>query len=141
MNYNEAMDFCQTWLSAWVGGKPAAKGLLEYYHPEAILCDPNHPEPVKGHKELLPFFESMLEIYPDWEFEIKNLYPLENGFVFIYNTDLKFGGKVFKNFRGLDVIVMKDNKIIEHQGFYDRTELALHTLGKTIDDLPTPTAD
>lgn len=133
MTYEEANQFCREWLQAWVGGKDSAPKLLSYYHPEAQLTDPNHKTPLKGHEELKPFFEAMLGNYPDWKFEIKSLYPIEDGFVFIYQTDIRHLGKVFEGFRGIDVIRMKDGLIIDHEGFYDRTPLVLERLG-VVDD-------
>ncbi len=126
MTREEMEKFTNEWLPCWVGGKSQAPKLLSHYHPEAELVDPNHVEGLKGHEELLPFFEQMLETYPDWEFKVEELIPTEDGFIFLYKVDIPFKGKVFEDFRGVDVMKMKDGKIISHKGYYDRTPIVLY---------------
>ncbi|BBM87257.1 nuclear transport factor 2 family protein [Candidatus Uabimicrobium amorphum] len=126
MTLEEVQEFTKQWLPCWEGGKPQAAKLIQFYHEEAELIDPNHIEGLKGHSELLPFFELMLETYPDWKFETEDLIPTADGFIFLYKVDIPFKGKVFKKFRGVDVMKLKDGKIISHKGYYDRTPIVLY---------------
>lgn len=126
MTLEEVQEFTSKWLPCWVGGKPQAANLIQFYHEEAELIDPNHIEGLKGREELLSFFEQMLEIYPNWEFETEDLIPTADGFIFLYKVDIPYEGKVFEKFRGVDVMKMKDGKIISHKGYYDRTPIVLY---------------
>ncbi|WP_372370072.1 nuclear transport factor 2 family protein [Candidatus Uabimicrobium sp. HlEnr_7] len=126
MTEQEMKEFTDKWLPCWEGGKPQAAKLIEFYHEEAELVDPNHVVGLKGRSELLSFFEQMLEIYPDWKFDVEELIATADGFVFLYRVDIPFKGKVFENFRGVDVMKMKDGLIISHKGYYDRTPIVLY---------------
>lgn len=126
MTEEEMKNFTDKWLPCWEGGKSQAAKLIQFYHKDAELVDPNHVEGLKGHEQLLPFFEKMLKTYPDWKFQVEELIPTADGFVFLYQVDIPFEGTVFKNFRGVDVMKVQDGLITSHKGYYDRTPIVLY---------------
>lgn len=116
-----AKTFVQKWFPAWVGGKPAAEKLLEFYSDNVVYVDPNVPRGLKGKDELRPHFEAMLANFPDWAFEIVAIYPTEKGFVLNWKANIPLrNGRTLKDFHGVDILEFDaKGKIQRHEDYYD----------------------
>ena len=121
MTETEARDFCEKWLPNLVGGEPSLNKLMTFYNEDAVYEDPNVPEGLQGRAAVGDFLKVLLKKYPAWKFDIVSLYPTAKGFVLQYVGTIPVeGGKVIKNFRGIDIIEIKNGKISKQQGYYDR---------------------
>ncbi len=121
MTEAEARAFCNKWLPNFVGGEPSLEKLMTFYTPNAYYEDPNVPEGRRGKAEVGGFLKLLLKKYPAWKFNIVSLYPTKKGFVLQYLGTIPLeGGKVIKNFRGIDIIELENGKIARQLGYYDR---------------------
>lgn len=117
MNQAKALEFCKQWLSAWTGNQPHL--LIEYYAENAFYSDPGNPEGIRGKANLLPYFQKLLAKYPDWLWSAVEVFPFEQGFILKWNADIKG-----KNFTGMDIVELIENKIIRNEVYFDPRQLA-----------------
>jgi steroid delta-isomerase-like uncharacterized protein len=52
-------------------------GVADYYSAEAILHDPQYPEPLHGREAIRATYEQMIESFPDMRVEIESRYATE----------------------------------------------------------------
>ena len=64
MDNIELIEFCSEWLEHWTGNTP--RKLIKFYTEDALYMDPANRNGLCGHKEILPYFEKLLAVYPDW---------------------------------------------------------------------------
>ncbi|MFN8286776.1 MAG: nuclear transport factor 2 family protein [Chitinophagales bacterium] len=110
-------DFCKQWLAAWSGNRPLE--LMKFYHPEAYYSDPAKRDGRQGYKQLLPYFEKLLAMNPDWKWYMEELIPTANGFVVKWKATIPTGDKVVHE-TGLDIVELKDGLIIRNEVYFDR---------------------
>ena len=74
MNYE---TFSKTWLDSWTGNRPHE--LLKFYHADAFYSDPSKRNGLKGKAQILPYFEKLLSLNPNWKWEAVEIIPTEKG--------------------------------------------------------------
>lgn len=114
MNRSEIVEFTQNWLASWTGNRP--QELIEFYHPDAFYSDPGYPTGLKGRNELLNYFTKLLAKYPHWIWTMVEIFPHEQGFTLKWQARLT---PIEKPFSGLDIVQLKDGKIIRNEVFFD----------------------
>ncbi len=112
MNQAEALEFCKHWLAAWTGNQPDV--LIQYYAEDTYYQDPAKPDGIRGKENLLSYFHKLLAKYPDWIWSAAEVFPTELGFILKWNAKLTTTA-----FSGLDIIEIKDNKIIRNEVYFD----------------------
>ncbi|WP_394824409.1 nuclear transport factor 2 family protein [Pendulispora albinea] len=114
MHETAAREFAQNWLAAWTGGAPAVARLLSFYAPDALYCDPAHPEGIRGQERLKAYFDRLLPRYPDWRWEIVELFSTERGFTLKWKATLND-----RTCHGLDIVDVDGAKIVRNEVFFD----------------------
>ena len=122
----DLVTFCKEWLHAWTGNNPAE--LIKFYDEHAYYRDPANTHGLKGHKEILSYFEILLASNPDWIWEEEELYPTVKGFIIKWKAKIPVGEEEVLEY-GMDIVEMKKGKITRNEVFFDRTKL-LSTLKK-----------
>lgn len=113
-------SFCNQWLVAWTGNRPEA--LLTYYTEDTFYRDPAKPGGLKGHSELLPYFQKLLAKNPNWTWKALEIIPTEKGFVLKWEAAIPAGERVIAE-TGLDIVEMRDGKISRNEVFFDTSAL------------------
>ena len=119
-NTQDLVTFCKEWLNAWTGNNPAE--LIKFYDEHAYYQDPANTEGLKGHKEILPYFEVLLASNPTWIWEEEELYPTVKGFIIKWKAKIPVGEEEVLEY-GMDIVEMKEDKITRNEVFFDRTKL------------------
>ena len=125
-DYQDLLTFCKDWLSAWTGNNPA--GLLKFYDENAFYQDPGNKQGLKGHREILLYFENLLASNPNWRWEVEELYPTAKGFVLKWKAKIPVGQEEVLEY-GMDIVELEKGKITRNEVFFDRTKL-ISTLRK-----------
>ena len=123
MSKSEATEFCKVWFAALVrGDRPVESSvqalLAEFYSDDITLIDPNFPQPLLGKSAVAGYYRIILNSYPNWKFEIRDIYPTERGFVLYYEGHVP---GVVEKFLGSDILEFDEKgKITKLIEFYDR---------------------
>ena len=120
MELNEAVDFCNRWLSSWTGNKPDE--LIKFYSLNAFYSDPAVPEGLTGHKQILPYFKKLLDVNPKWKWEHKEIFLTEKGFNLKWKATIPIGDIIITEF-GLDIVEIADAAVTRNEVYFDRTKL------------------
>jgi hypothetical protein len=120
MNLEEMSDFIENWLSAWTGNDP--QRLAEYYHDEAIYVDPANREGLEGKKEILTYFERLLDYYQDWKWKPIEIFSTKKGCIVKWHCRIPVGSEVLLEV-GLDIVEFKDGLISRNEVYFDRSRL------------------
>lgn len=110
----EALEFCEPWLQAWTGNQP--EKLIGFYAENAYYQDPANSKGIKGREKIFNYFCKLLAKYPDWIWEVVEIFPYEKGFI------LKWKARLFPNqkeFFGIDIVEIEDRKITRNEVFFD----------------------
>lgn len=111
--------FCRDWLAAWTGNEPVR--LREFYSEDAFYRDPARPDGLRG-KELLPYFQKLLERNPNWVWEPLEILPTPSGFCLKWKATIPINGRVVHE-TGLDIVELKNGKITRNEVWFDRSSL------------------
>ncbi len=114
MNYE---IFCKAWLDTWTGNRPLE--LLKFYHADAFYSDPSKRNGLKGQAQLLPYFEKLLSLNPNWKWESIEIIPTEKGFTLKWKATIPVGHS-FVEETGLDIVEIENELIIRNEVFFDR---------------------
>jgi SnoaL-like domain len=117
-NQNEMMMFCDRWLSAFNAQKP--DDLIQFYAKNALYIDPNNPEGLKGHDEILPYLRGLFETGFEWEWEKNEVFPTDNGFTLKLESTFKIGKDEIK-LQGLSLVIIKSGRISRNEFYFDRS--------------------
>jgi SnoaL-like domain len=120
LSMEDFASFCESWLGSWTGNKP--ERLLSFYGETAFYRDPAKPKGLKGHGELLPYFQKLLALNPDWVWRAVEIIPNPKGFVLKWEAKIPQGETVLME-HGLDIVEMKDGKITRNEVFFDPSRL------------------
>jgi ketosteroid isomerase-like protein len=120
MKEGELFDYSREWLAAWTGNQP--EKLIAFYHPDALYVDPAHKEGLKGHAEIRPYFERLLRAYHDWVWTPVEVFPIETGGIVKWECTIRVGSEEIHE-TGIDIVELKDKKIIRNEVYFDRTRL------------------
>jgi hypothetical protein len=115
-------DFCRHWLPAWTGNQP--EHLITFYTEDVFYRDPAKPQGLKGHAEMLPYFQKLLSLNPDWRWKVREIFPTEKGFTLKWQATIPMGDKIITE-EGLDIVELKGNKISRNEVFFDRVMLVV----------------
>lgn len=110
---NSLLNFCDNWLQSWTGNHP--EDLLNFYHDEVIYKDPGIPNPILGKEPLKKYFIKLLAKYPNWVWKRKEIFIIKDGFVLIWTMG---------NLEGMDLVILKGNKIIRNEVFFDLSKFS-----------------
>ena len=110
-------SFCKAWLDTWTGNRP--KELLEFYHADAFYSDPSKRNGLKGHGQLLSYFEKLLSLNPNWKWETVEIIPTEKGFTLKWKANIPVENS-FVEETGLDIVELQDELIIRNEVYFDR---------------------
>lgn len=117
MSNAEITKFCDEWLGVWIGTSPGK--LLSYYSPSAYYQDPEIPDGLKGHAQLLPYFKSFLERYQGWEVKRHEIFLVPEGFFLKWKG--VFPGESGNATRfGLDIVQIENGLITRNEVYIDR---------------------
>lgn len=114
MNYD---SFCKSWLDTWTGNRP--QELLKFYHVDAFYSDPSKRNGLKGQAQLLPYFEKLLALNPNWKWEPVEIIPTLTGFTLKWKATIPIGN-YFVEETGLDIVEIQDELIIRNEVYFDR---------------------
>lgn len=109
--------FCKAWLSAWTGNRP--QELLKFYHADAFYSDPSKRNGLKGHVQLLPYFEKLLALNPNWIWEPVEIIPTEKGFTLKWKATIPVSNSIVEE-TGLDIVEIENNLITRNEVYFDR---------------------
>jgi|ERR1043165_6454744 hypothetical protein len=109
--------FCKNWLEAWTGNRP--QELLKFYHADAFYSDPSKRNGLKGHEQLLPYFQKLLALNPDWKWEPIEIIPTGKGFTLKWKATIPVPGNTIEE-TGLDIVELNDGLISRNEVFFDR---------------------
>ncbi|MEK7691937.1 MAG: DsbA family protein [Bdellovibrionota bacterium] len=112
--------FCREWLAAWTGNRP--EELLRFYADTAFYRDPARPNGLRGIAEIRPYFTRLLAANPDWRWRATEVIPTQRGFTLKWHADIPMAGRKFME-AGLDIVEVKDGKIIRNEVYFDRAEM------------------
>lgn len=113
-------EFIKSWLKAWTGNQPDL--LLEFYEKNAYYQDPATPKGLKGVEKIRPYFIKLLAKYPSWTWELVELFETERTFIIKWKANILIKGQV-KEFIGLDIVEIKNQKIIRNEVYFDTLKL------------------
>ncbi len=111
--------FLESWLKAWTGNHPDV--LLGFYGENAYYQDPANPKGLKGIEKIKPYFEKLLAKYPTWTWELLELFETEHVFILKWKAKIPNKGQN-KDFFGLDIVEIKNQKIIRNEVYFDTSE-------------------
>ena len=114
------VNFCRDWLAAWTGNKPTE--LIKFYDEQAYYRDPAKIDGLKGHGEILPYFEKLLGSNPTWKWEEEELYPTVKGFIIKWKARIPVGEEEVLEC-GMDIVELKKGLITRNEVYFDRTKL------------------
>ena len=77
MTRNDALHLRQVWLPMWTGNQP--ERLAEVYSEDVFYRDPVKPEGIHGNAGLLSCFTKLLPPFPDWVWEVDDVFPIDGG--------------------------------------------------------------
>ena len=120
MENDELMEFCKNWLDAWTGNHPHT--LPTYYSEDALYVDPANKDGLHGHQEIAPYFSKLLKANPKWIWRPIEIFKTDKGFTLKWECKIPVGDEVITEF-GLDIIELKEKKIIRNEVYFDRTTL------------------
>jgi hypothetical protein len=112
------IEFCKRWLTAWTGNRPET--LLEFYSGDAFYIDPAHPQGLKGHKQLRPYFTKLLAANPNWKWETIEVYPTQHGFILKWRANIPIADTVIIEY-GMDIVELENGKVTRNEVYFDRT--------------------
>ncbi|MCJ7773865.1 MAG: hypothetical protein MUP22_12125 [Desulfobacterales bacterium] len=120
MELNEAVEFCNKWLSSWTGNKPDE--LIKFYSINAFYSDPAVPDGLTGHDQIQPYFNKLLAANPAWEWKHQEIFLTEKGFTLKWKATIPVGGTAITEF-GLDIVEITNAAITRNEVYFDRTKL------------------
>ncbi len=120
MDKNELAEFCSKWLEHWTGNMP--EKLIKFYTEDALYIDPANRDGLHGHKEILPYFEKLLAVNPDWTWEPLEIIPTEKGCILKWECAIPIGGRII-NEKGLDIVELRGRKVCRNEVYFDQTRL------------------
>lgn len=112
-------SFCNEWLSAWTGNRPAT--LLEFYTEDAFYLDPAYPDGLKGREQLSEYFIKLLGRNPDWKWEAVELFTTEKGFTLKWKAIIPVKNNQLITY-GLDIVEMRGRQICRNEVYFDRVK-------------------
>lgn len=121
MTKRELARFCDAWLAAWTGNKPAT--LRTFYTEDAFYCDPARPQGLRG-AELLPYFERLLTKNPNWTWKRAELLAIPKGFCVKWRARIPDGKRVVE-LAGLDIVELRRGKIARNEVYFDRSPILM----------------
>ncbi len=117
MHEIEALKFCENWLAAWTGNQP--EKLLDFYAKHAFYRDPAKPEGIKGHDQMLPYFQKLLERNPEWVWTALKVFSTKDGFILKWKAEIPVGSRMLVE-EGMDVVEVMFDKIVHNEVYFDR---------------------
>lgn len=120
MTMTDHHSFCDAWLPAWTGNRPGH--LLTFYAQDAYYRDPAKPAGLRGHGELLPYFQKLLAKNPNWVWRPLEIFPTEKGFTLKWEATIPVGKKIVVE-TGLDLVELSGGKIVRNEVYFDTRRL------------------
>lgn len=116
MNELELRAFAERWLAAWTGNRPDA--LLAFYADDAFYRDPAHPQGLRGHAEMAPYFQRLLAANPAWVWTVTEVQPTAQGFTLKWHAQIPVGNTVVAE-DGLDIVELSGEHITRNEVYFD----------------------
>ncbi len=123
----ELQSFADKWLAAWTGNNPAL--LLDFYTADAFYLDPANPKGLKGHEQLLMYFEKLLKRNPNWKWTAAELFPTEKGFTLKWKAEIPIVEETLI-MNGLDIVEITNEKISRNEVYFDRYDWIMKLTNK-----------
>ena len=120
MKEGELFDYCREWLAAWTGNHP--EKLISFYDRDALYIDPAHRGGLKGHAQILSYFERLLRVYHDWVWTPVEVFPIETGVIVKWECTIRVGSEEIHE-TGMDIVELDGKKITRNEVYFDRTRL------------------
>ena len=120
MDNIELAEFCDEWLEHWTGNMP--EKLIKFYTEDALYIDPANRNGLRGHKEILPYFEKLLAVNPDWTWKPIEIIPFEKGCILKWECTIPVGERII-NEKGLDIVELRGRRICRNEVYFDQTRL------------------
>ncbi len=120
MEIQAAQELCNRWLPAWTGNRPDK--LIEFYSTDAFYSDPVRRDGLRGHAQLLPYFERLLAQNPSWKWEVIEVFPTDKGFTGKWKATIPVGNTTVIEY-GVDIVEVADGKITRNEVYFDRVAL------------------
>ena len=95
---------------------------MEVYSEDVFYRDPAKPDGIHGKANLLAYFRKLLATFPDWVWEADDVFPVDGGFTLRWKATIPVGYAVIKE-TGMDLVLVKDGKVIRNEVYFDRTAL------------------
>ncbi|MCP4130976.1 MAG: nuclear transport factor 2 family protein [bacterium] len=127
MDRIEAENFCNRWLPAWTGNNP--ENLIGFYSEDAFYLDPTVKNGLRGHENILKYFNKLLKNNPHWKWTHEEIIPTEKGFVLKWKALIPVKEKEIVEF-GLDIVEIQDDKITRNEVYFDTLKLINTILDK-----------
>ena len=120
MDKIDALEFCAEWLPSWTGNRP--QELISFYAENAVFVDPVNREGLRGHEEILAYFEKLLHSNPYWVWEAIEVFPIDKGFVLKWQAEIPVNNITLTE-RGLDIVEIQNGLITRNEVYFDRSQL------------------
>lgn len=110
-------DFFSQWLASWTGNNPEA--LLAFYHDEIFYSDPAHKNGLQGKTALKNYLIKLFARNPAWKWELVHLDQVSSPkFYLKWRASIPTTNTLVTEV-GLDLIELKDGKIIRNEVYFD----------------------
>ncbi len=120
MTRNDALHLCQSWLPLWTGNQP--ERLADAYSEDVFYRDPARPEGIHGKARLLSYFTKLLPPFPDWVWEVDDVFPIDGGFTLRWKATIPMGDTVIRE-TGMDLVLVQEGKIVRNEVYFDRSAM------------------
>ncbi|MCC7441727.1 MAG: nuclear transport factor 2 family protein [Bdellovibrionales bacterium] len=117
MSQESLKDFCKRWLAAWSGNRPDE--LIKFYDPSAYYQDPANPGGLRGHAQILPYFQKLLAKNPDWRWSMNLIFPVMEGFVVKWDAEIPLAAGKNLRTQGMDLVLLRDRIITRNEVYFD----------------------
>jgi hypothetical protein len=117
---NDLRPWVDRWLASWTGNDP--QRLIAFYAQDAYYQDPARPHGLRGHHELLPYFEKLLAANPSWRWEAVEILTTAKGCCLKWKATLPKAGQV-RTLYGLDIVELASGSITRNEVYFDPTPM------------------
>jgi hypothetical protein len=110
-------NFFSQWLAAWSGNKPDE--LLAFYDQEIFYSDPAHKHGIQGKELFKNYLIKLLAKNPEWKWEAVHLDQVTPTRYYLkWKATIPTATKIVIEY-GLDLIELKNEKIIRNEVYFD----------------------
>jgi len=120
----QAVQAATTYIAAW--NAHDAEAVRSCFTAQGVMRDPNHPAGITG-ATITDSVRGVLQAFPDLQFELTRVAPIERGVAFEWRASATHGGAKSISLVGCDVCELAGGKIALLNGYFDRAAIMEQT--------------